>query len=250
MPRMKTDLSHLPEDKREELADIARVVREAVDPEMVILFGSHARGDWVEDEVTGYVSDYDILIVTRPKHEEGGSNRLPERVESQVAEALRHRNVNAIAHDIDFVNSRLGEGRYFFVDIVREGVLLYDSGRYRLAKPRMPDDAERKRLAEEDLAHWSERARSFYLDFEGAMARGDPLNSAFLLHQATERYYTTILLVFTHYKPRTHDIERLDKQARLHVAEVARVFPRSTPEEEKRFDLLKRAYIDARYEKS
>ena len=96
---MKTDLSHLPEHKREELADVTRVIRETVDPEMVILFGSHARGDWVEDERTGYVSDYDILIVTIPKSAEGGSNSLPKRVEKEVAAALRHRDVNAIAHD-------------------------------------------------------------------------------------------------------------------------------------------------------
>ena len=30
---------------------------------MVVLFGSHARGDWVEDPETGYRSDYDLLVV-------------------------------------------------------------------------------------------------------------------------------------------------------------------------------------------
>jgi predicted nucleotidyltransferase len=36
---------------------------------MVILFGSHARGDWVEDfqETYEYVSDFDILIVTKDR---------------------------------------------------------------------------------------------------------------------------------------------------------------------------------------
>ena len=52
------------------------------------------------------------------------------------------------------------------------------------------------------------------------------------------------------------DIDHLpqDKQDELRrITEIIReavepVFPRSTPEEEKRFDLLKRAYVDARYD--
>lgn len=33
----------------------------------VILFGSYARGDWVEDRANGYFSDYDILVVVNDK---------------------------------------------------------------------------------------------------------------------------------------------------------------------------------------
>jgi predicted nucleotidyltransferase len=46
---MKTTLSHLPEDKQEELKSLAEIILEKVPAEMIILFGSHARGDWVED---------------------------------------------------------------------------------------------------------------------------------------------------------------------------------------------------------
>lgn len=30
---------------------------------MIVLFGSYARGDWVEDVAQGYVSDYDFIVV-------------------------------------------------------------------------------------------------------------------------------------------------------------------------------------------
>jgi hypothetical protein len=47
---MKASLDHLPEDKRAKLAVIAEAVRaEAPAAGMIVLFGSHARGDWVED---------------------------------------------------------------------------------------------------------------------------------------------------------------------------------------------------------
>jgi len=29
----------------------------------IILFGSYARGDWVDDSVGRYLSDYDLLVV-------------------------------------------------------------------------------------------------------------------------------------------------------------------------------------------
>lgn len=55
------------------------------------------------------------------------------------------------------------------------------------------------------------------------------------------------LLVFTHYKPKEHDIAKLGKQVNNLDPRFLPVFPRSTPEEERLFDLLKKAYIDARY---
>jgi len=36
--------------------------------------------------------------------------------------------------------------------------------------------------------------------------------AAFDLHQATEKLYGTILLVFTRYKPSTHDLEKLSQR--------------------------------------
>jgi len=29
----------------------------------IVLFGSYARGDWVDDPIGGYISDYDLLVV-------------------------------------------------------------------------------------------------------------------------------------------------------------------------------------------
>ena len=38
---------------------------------------------------------------------------------------------------------------------------------------------------------------------------------AFELHQATERCYAAIWLVFWDYKPKTHDLEKLAKRVRV-----------------------------------
>lgn len=46
---MKTTLDHLPEQKQQELQRAVEILREETQAEMIILFGSYARGDWVED---------------------------------------------------------------------------------------------------------------------------------------------------------------------------------------------------------
>ena len=68
---MNTSLEHLPEHKHNQLREIAGIIVKAVDPEKVILFGSHATGRWVEHRYTEggityeYISDYDILVITK-----------------------------------------------------------------------------------------------------------------------------------------------------------------------------------------
>lgn len=81
-----------------------------------------------------------------------------------------------------------------------------------------------------------------------AIQNGDNNITAFQLHQATERYYAAILLVFTDYKPKIHDIVELGNQVGKFHPDFATVFPRSTPDQERLFQLLRKAYIDARYE--
>jgi HEPN domain-containing protein len=67
------------------------------------------------------------------------------------------------------------------------------------------------------------------------------------LHQAAERYYGAIQLVYTAYKPKTHDLEVLGHLAKACDMEFCKVFPMATLEQRWRFELLRKAYVDARY---
>jgi len=150
---------------------------------------------------------------------------------------------------VNEVNKELSMGQYFFTDIKKEGVLLYDSKRFKLAKARKLTPEERKQTAQQDFNYWFKSARDFRANFEFSFKRRSYKNAAFQLHQATERFYITTLLVFTHYKPKEHDISKLGKQVNNLDPRFFPVFPRSTPEEERLFDLLRKAYIDARYKR-
>ena len=72
-------------------------------------------------------------------------------------------------------------------------------------------------------------------------------HAAFMLHQAAECYYGTVLLVYTNYKPKTHDLDTLRRLAANHDPAFFTVFPLRTKQERDRFDLLRQAYVGARY---
>ena len=157
--------------------------------------------------------------------------------------------VSVIYHSIGQVNDQIREGHYFFGDIKKEGVTLHDTGKLKLERRRKISPKKRKQIAEEDFNMWFKSARVFYKQFEYALADRNNKEAAFLLHQAVERFYGAVMLVFTGYKPKRHNIETLGRRVSGCDAEFLKVFPRATAEQDKNFKLLKKAYIDARYKK-
>ena len=245
---MKTSLDHLPEAKRERLAAIAALLAAEAPAEMVILFGSYARGTWVEDRVTGYRSDFDLLVVVATE-QLARKDELWVRLTDRARAVSGGTPVTLIAHDIKELNQEIRNGQYFFVDIVREGILLFDSRRHALASPKVLGPEERLKLAFANFGYWYGSASEFWRTAGHVAGRGQGPQAAFLLHQSVERFFAATLLVYTGYKPKSHNIEELaDQAAPLHPT-LSGALPRTEAEDRRLFLLLKRAYIDARYSK-
>lgn len=250
---MNTSLSHLPEYKQAEL----KAIKEALIPryaeiEMIILFGSYARGTFVEDKYVEkgityeYKSDYDLLMMMS-KNGHANSDALTSSITGRIEELNLPTPVNPIFHGVEFVNHELREGNYFFDEIKRDGILLFTTNRYQLEEKREFSAEEAQAKANEYFNGWFESAKVFFKQYNYALRDGDLKEAAFLLHQATERFYGSIQLVFTGYKPKTHDIEMLGKLAKALDMEFGKVFPRATVQERQCFSLLKKAYVEARY---
>ena len=251
-----------PISKRRELEHIQDIIIKGLDTkksmfhlEMIILFGSYARGEWVEERcvkngvVDEYQSDLDILIVTREEMRE------QEWVDLQIMDYIDKdpdikTEVNIIHHDIDFLNRRIEKNYYFFTDIAKEGIILYDSGLYKLATPGPIDAETMVAKAQEELAYWVERGDFSVENFRFCLDKKEYKEAAFNLHQAAERYYSAILLVYTDYRPRGHNILWFNKQVIGMNSGFREAFPMNNREERKRFHLLKRAYIESRYKKN
>lgn len=255
---MNTDLSHLSEEKQKELQRIADIIQQEAHPEMIILFGSYARGTQVESDVVKeghityeYRSDYDILAIVQEEAIEQDVNLWHQINQAIANDPLIQTPVSSpIVETIASFNQQLGDGRYFYVDIQKEGIVLYDSGRSHFTKPRTLTPDERRALAEEDKHMWLQKAQEFFEGSDDALERDHNNKAAFELHQSTEALLVCFLLVRTGYRAKTHDLEQLLQSTTLLDQRFRDVFPRETEAQELLFGLLKKAYVDARYSKN
>ena len=126
MNNLTTVLSHLPENKIKELSLITERIKATNLAEIIILFGSYARGDYKEKrgEKQGKKSDYDILVI----YDDVIERELKDKLNDAFSDIKVH--VQLIYEDIDIVNSHLKDREFFFSDIQQEGKILYDSGKF------------------------------------------------------------------------------------------------------------------------
>lgn len=267
---MRTDLDHLPPAKKRELERVVQILFEAFGEATalatsawkkqgrilkIILYGSHARGGWVDEPHTakGYRSDFDLLVIVnnakltdRVEFWAGADDRLDRAL--AIDKSLRT-PVNFIVHSLHEVNDGLSQGRYFFMDIAREGIALYQSDERDLTQPKPRTPAEALALAKEYFEDWLPSGHRKLELAREAMARTYLKDAAFLLHQAAESYYHCVLLVCTFYTPHVHNLGFLRTQGERIDMLLVDAWPRETKRERAIFEKLKAAYIKARYSK-
>ncbi|MEW8624704.1 MAG: HEPN domain-containing protein [Candidatus Thiodiazotropha sp.] len=257
---MKTSLDHLPESKQRDVSIIVKVLRESFEAVTgqgtsqakitgrilkIILFGSHAKGSWVDDPENGYVSDYDVLVIVNNEklvEEYRIWGDAEERIGLKVSAPF-----SLIVHSLSDVNDRLKEGHYFFKDIRQDGILLYDGNQKPLALPGHLSVEEERAIAERHFEQWFESASRFFFNFKQNFEKGWEKEAAFELHQATERFLSCTLLVFTNYRPKTHNIKHLHALCTEQEPRLMPLFPQDSKFNRRCFGLLKRAYVEARY---
>jgi predicted nucleotidyltransferase/HEPN domain-containing protein len=249
---MRTDLDHLPHGKQREIARVTEILFEEFTDAMksasspkkkegrivkIVLFGSYARGTWVDEPHTakGYLSDYDLLIVVNQQSLVDFATYWYRAEDRIMRETGIKTPVNFIVHTMDEVNNALSQGQYFFTDIIKEGIALYD---LKGSTPFVTPQHFEQRM---------EGVRSAFEFFEFGLKAGRYNDAAFMLHQTVERLYTCLLLVETNYSPSTHSIKFLRSLAEQIDPELISVWPREAKQDRRLFELLKRAYVDARY---
>ena len=262
---MRDLLDHLPQSKQRELAHVVRVLFEefqAVHARgntkwakqgrifKIVLYGSYARGDWVDDPVGGYKSDYDILIVV--SDDRLGDFEFWSPAEDRLMRDLTITGVltapvNFIVHTLNDVNAQLERGRPFFIDIVEQGVALYEAEGFPFAQPRTLPPEEALAEANAYFDKWFPSAEAFHRMAMVAMQNGDRNEAAFVLHQAAERLYHCTLLVFTLYSPKSHRLNFLRSHCEEFAPELIAAWPRDDKFSRRCFDLLRQAYVNARY---
>lgn len=255
---MKKSIVFLPKKKQEDLRYITGLILERL-PEtvMIILFGSYARNDYVDyDEREEFgirsikVSDYDLLVVT-----DGISNKDTGKKLDNVEDIYntKHKNskrqtpVQFINESITNLNKHLSERRYFYTQIKKEGIILYDNEQFKLARRRKLRFDEIKQQAEEYYKKVMNKANGFLSGTNYYNNSNDYQLAAFMLHQACENYYHTIQLVFELDNNKQHNLSKLSALVKKYSNELEKVFPRDTKEEKRLFNLIKSSYVEGRY---
>jgi len=263
---MKTDLDHLPDRKRRDLDRIVEILFAEFEDATslatqkwkkqgrilkVILYGSHARGDWVADPVGGYFSDYDLLVVVSDERLTDTLDYWAKADDHLRREyAIAHRlsaPANFIVHSLHDVNDQLARGRPFFVDLVRDGVALYEMDGHPFDAPQPLDPAAAREEAQTHFDKWFKSASGALNLAKSAIEQEDHNWAAFMLHQAAEHLYHTTLLVLTLYSPKSHKLNFLRDQAEDAARDLIPVWPRDAKFARRCFELLQQAYVNARY---
>lgn len=264
---MKRPLRKLPAGKRRELDHAVSILRETFAETVstrkaprlrdgkilkIILFGSYARGDWVHDPVGRYFSDFDLLVVV--DHEDLTDlefwEAANERLLAEISTGSQLRTpVTFIVHSLDDVNKKLELGRYFFTDILRDGIQLFTEPNVSLSAPQPLAPTTALDEAQDYFDEWmgsADRRRALALY---AIQADFTKEAAFELHQAVEALYIGLLLVLTLHSPKAHNLVHLRKMTEPLVPRLAEAWPHETKFQKRCFELLRSAYVKSRYSK-
>ena len=264
---MRHDIDHLPPVQQGELervtqllmGEFAEATARATQPWKkngrilkIVLFGSYARTDWVDEPDNGYQSDFDLLVIVSHPDLTDIADYWYIAEDKILRDPEIARPVNIIVHTLQEVNQALTRGEYFWVDIARDGIVLYDLPGSALATPQPLTPADGYEMATAyfnnklaDIDRWIAT-----VDFQigrGVDDAGYRKLAAFNLHQTVETAYACFLLVRSLYFPRSHNIKFLRSLAEDSEPRLIAAWPRASRIDRRRFELLKRAYVEARY---
>ncbi len=139
------------------------------------------------------------------------------------------------------------QGRPFFVNVYKRGILVYDSSGIPLAIPSSFESAE---PLSDRRTHWDRHFGLAKKFFDGAsyyIKSGSASLAVFMLHQAAEHTFIALIETFLGYRPTTHNLNRLLELTENFSELPSYVFPQISQEETVLFNSLARAYSDVRY---
>ena len=133
-------------------------ITEEIGIEMILLYGSYARGDFVVRDVVRewwttrvFESDFDLFIITKNTTQEKNI-RIAWELEKHIhANPDIKSNFSIIIEDIQHVNQMLEESRYFYLDIKNESIELYNSEACKLASPKHLEIQRKKEIQQADF---------------------------------------------------------------------------------------------------
>lgn len=153
-------------------------------------------------------------------------------------------------HSLQQVNEGLANGIPHFITTVTRGHILYETDDRVLTVPRLLSHAERIARGRAEFERWQERANAFLAGADFYASVANRAMALWMVHQACEHLYQSVIWALTLHGRRTHDLDDLRSCAEAQDCRLASAWPRETAEHRNAFGQLCHAYVEARYSRN
>jgi len=190
-----------------------------------------------------FVEHYYILVLVL-RNREISNNTLQEKIESLWT---FFPSVTAFVFDLEQFNEWLLNGHPFACRVANNALCLFDNLNTKLNDVGSIDREAMKKENEIIFGQGLNKIQEFLAGADLYRIRKQNQLTAFMLHQATEHALLTILKLHMGLRVTSHNLDKLLRFCSMVSPNVADIFARHAPEDKRVFQLLQKAYIEARY---
>lgn len=240
----KTLIMILSSSTQIELSKIVSIINEIAPTIKIFLYGP-----WIYELKNinySYASTpYHLLVIFNDQDFMG---KEPELISIAENRCKKVQEIVVVAHTMNFINTGLMRGQIFFINVIENGFLIYDS--------KQEDFTSYSRLTPIQLINklkvnqfYHRRASTLLKLTKIAYNLKDYEITAFLCHQATELFLKGFLKVSIGFSPTTHNLKRFLNYTQHFSPEILNIFFPNTDAtyENKRFNYLMNSYTNSRY---
>ena len=249
---MITTFDNLPPSLVTPLAQLIQKIATALHPEKIFCYGYRTSNylDWSSfKEDTGYQetikATFDLLVISSNDNNQA-DHEILQKIDLMATSV--DCDVTAVGQSLDAVNELIAKNSRFLTTIYHKAVLVYNAGNSTLITPPAAPSYETTKSKLETT--WNKcfcTAERFYKTACFCLDNGWNEKALFDLHQATQHTCMALLRIYTGYRSTTHNLSRLLALIENFSFVPSTIFPCSTEEETALFNLLNKAYSDARY---
>lgn len=180
------------------------------------------------------------------------SDKTPEHdVSSKIEEVCRPLvSVFVLVHKVRNAIKGISTGRRFWNLLMDKGIMTYHTPEIVLppAVGVSPEMLVNRAVA--NWQKWGQQGQGFLITAKRNLQEGNYILGIFHLHQAVESTMIGIINVLIGYRQSIHNLSRMLRLSLLFTDELLNVFDLDTESGKEVFDLLQKAYAEARYKEN
>ena len=247
----------LPDVQAQELEIVVQKLSANPKVEFILLFGSYAKGKFriydaeldyyppsetVPPKSTKGRSDFDLLVIIENAEDKSAIDDIISDLQQELTTPIEAKILT-----FEVVKGLYIKNNPFILDVLHEGITLYDTQKLKLGPRHIFSPAERKELAEKEFKEYTKQARDGRDMFQTAYDKKYFGWASFHLQQVVETLLKLVPLVFNNKTKQLHALNELRSNA-IHAApEIAVFFPQKTNKQIKDLKYLSDAYAGGRY---